>query len=39
VQLLGIGAKIGRRDLLAWGLLLGLFAGFITDAVVTAGGA
>jgi ZIP family zinc transporter len=39
VQLLGVAAKIGRRDMLAWGLLLGLFAGFITDAVVTAGGA
>ncbi len=28
-----------RTDLLAYGLLLGLLAGFITDAIVTAGGA
>jgi ZIP family zinc transporter len=39
VQLLGVAARAGRREVLAWGLLLGLAAGFITDAVVTAGGA
>ncbi len=39
VQLLGIAAKAKRSDLLAYGLLLGLLAGFITDAIVTAGGA
>src|SRR4051812_7915571 len=37
-QLLGVAAKANRRDLLAYGLLVGLLAGFITDAVVTAGG-
>jgi ZIP family zinc transporter len=37
VQLLGI-ANRGRKDLLGWGLLLGLAAGFITDMVVTAAG-
>jgi len=37
-QLLGIAAKSRRTDLLAYGLLLGLVAGFATDAVVTAGG-
>ena len=37
VQLLGI-ANRGRKDLLGWGLLAGLAAGFITDMVVTAAG-
>ncbi|MDX6197763.1 MAG: zinc transporter, family [Actinomycetota bacterium] len=37
VQLLGL-ANRGRKDLLGWGLLLGLAAGFITDMVVTAAG-
>ncbi len=38
IQLLGIAAKSKRRDLLAYGLLLGLVVGFATDAVVTAAG-
>ncbi len=38
VQLLGIAAKAKRSDLLAYGLLLGLLAGFATDAVITAAG-
>jgi ZIP family zinc transporter len=37
--LLGVAAKSKRTDLLAYGLLIGLVAGFLTDAVVTAGGA
>jgi ZIP family zinc transporter len=37
-QLLGVAAKARRSDLLAYGLLAGLLAGFITDAVVTAAG-
>jgi ZIP family zinc transporter len=37
-QLLGVAAKFRRPELLAYGLLLGLLAGFITDAVVTAAG-
>jgi zinc transporter, ZIP family len=39
IQLLAIAAKARRTDLLAQGLLVGLLAGFITDAVVTFGGA
>jgi zinc transporter, ZIP family len=39
IQLLGIATKAKRSDLLAQGLLIGLLAGFITDAVVTFGGA
>ena len=38
VQLIGVAAKARRSDLLAYGLLLGLLAGFATDAVVTAAG-
>jgi ZIP family zinc transporter len=37
-QLLGVAAKVRRADLLGVGLLLGLVAGFLTDAVVTAAG-
>jgi ZIP family zinc transporter len=39
IQLLGVAHKNGRRELLHWGVLLGLAAGFATDMVVTAGGA
>jgi ZIP family zinc transporter len=38
VQLLGVATAARRSDILCWGLLLGLLAGFATDAVVTAGG-
>jgi zinc transporter, ZIP family len=38
-QLIGVAARANRMDLLATGLLVGLLAGFVTDAVVTAGGA
>lgn len=38
-QLLGVAAKAKRADLLAIGLLIGLVAGFATDAIVTAAGA
>jgi ZIP family zinc transporter len=38
-QLIGVAAKTRRPDLLAYGLLLGLLAGFLTDAIVTAAGA
>lgn len=38
-QLLGIAAKARRSTLLGYGLVLGLMAGFLTDAIVTAAGA
>ncbi len=38
-QLLGVAARAKRTDLVAYGLLIGILAGFITDAVVSAGGA
>jgi ZIP family zinc transporter len=37
-QLLFVAAKSARRDLVCYGLLIGLLAGFITDAIVTAAG-
>jgi ZIP family zinc transporter len=37
-QLLYVAARSARRDLVAYGLLIGLLAGFITDAIVTAAG-
>jgi ZIP family zinc transporter len=39
IQLLGVAHKNARRDLIYWGVLLGLAAGFVTDMIVTAGGA
>ena len=39
IQLLGVARKVGRMELLYWGVTLGLAAGFVTDMVVTAGGA
>jgi zinc transporter, ZIP family len=38
-QLVSVAAKTRRPDLLAYGLLMGLIAGFLTDAIVTAAGA
>jgi ZIP family zinc transporter len=39
IQLIGVAAKSKRADVLAYGLLLGLVAGFLTDAIVSAAGA
>jgi ZIP family zinc transporter len=38
VQLLAVANRAARKDLVYVGLLVGLLAGFLTDAVVTAGG-
>ncbi len=38
VQLLGVAQKVGMKEILYWGLLVGLAAGFLTDMIVTAGG-
>jgi ZIP family zinc transporter len=38
IQLIAVAAKARRTDLLAYGVLLGLLAGFVTDAIVTAAG-
>jgi ZIP family zinc transporter len=39
IQLIGVGLKQGRKEILVWGILAGLVAGFVTDMIVTAGGA
>jgi zinc transporter, ZIP family len=38
IQLLRVAYKLGYQELLMWGLLLGLFAGFATDLVLHAAG-
>jgi zinc transporter, ZIP family len=38
-QLIGVAARAKRSDLLAYGLLIGIIAGFLTDAIVSAAGA
>ncbi|MDM7853474.1 ZIP family metal transporter [Cellulomonas alba] len=37
-QLIGVATKARRSDLLAYGILVGLVAGFLTDAILTAAG-
>ena len=37
-QLISVAGRARRSDLLAYGILLGLVAGFLTDAIVTAAG-
>jgi ZIP family zinc transporter len=39
IQLLHVSQKLGHKELLMWGLLIGLFAGFATDLVLKAAGA
>jgi ZIP family zinc transporter len=39
IQLLGVAFKSTRKDLIYLGVLTGLLAGFVTDMIVTAGGA
>ncbi len=38
LQLVGVAARSRRMDLLAYGVLIGILAGFITDGVVIAAG-
>jgi ZIP family zinc transporter len=38
LQLVGVAAKTRRADLLGYGVFIGLVAGFLTDAIVTAAG-
>jgi ZIP family zinc transporter len=39
IELLAVGRRMGAKELTTWGLLAGLVLGFLTDAIVTAGGA
>jgi zinc transporter, ZIP family len=38
MELLGVARKLGYKELMTWGILLGLIAGFATDMVLTAAG-
>jgi ZIP family zinc transporter len=38
VQLIGVAFKLGYKELLMWGLFLGLFLGFATDFVLVGAG-
>lgn len=38
MELLGVARKLGHKELVTWGILLGLIAGFATDMVLTAAG-
>lgn len=39
IQLLNVAAKMRQKEILMWGLLAGLFAGFGTDLILKAAGA
>jgi ZIP family zinc transporter len=39
IELLGVGRKLGYRELATWGVLIGIVLGFATDMVLTAAGA
>ena len=38
IQLLAVARKVGRMEVVYWGIFAGLAAGFVTDMLVTAGG-
>jgi zinc transporter, ZIP family len=39
IELLAVGRRLGRKEITTWGIFLGLAAGFLTEAIVTAAGA
>ena len=39
IELLAVARKLALKEITTWGILLGMFLGFVTDAVVTAAGA
>ena len=38
IELLAVARRVSMKELTTWGLFLGLFLGFATDAIVTAAG-
>jgi ZIP family zinc transporter len=38
IELLGVARKLGHKELMTWGILVGLIAGFATDMVLTVAG-
>jgi ZIP family zinc transporter len=39
IELLGVGRKLGYKEIAVWGIMLGLFLGFATDMILVAAGA
>jgi ZIP family zinc transporter len=39
IELLAVARRMGHKELMTWGLVLGVMLGFATDAIVTAAGA
>jgi ZIP family zinc transporter len=39
IELLAVGRKLALKQITTWGIFLGVAAGFVTDAIVTAAGA
>jgi ZIP family zinc transporter len=39
IQLVGVALRAGHKEMLYWGIFLGLVAGFLTDFIVSAAGA
>lgn len=39
IELLAVGRRLAVKEVTTWGIVIGLLAGFATDAIVTAGGA
>jgi ZIP family zinc transporter len=39
IELLAVARKVAMKELVTWGILAGVVAGFLTDAIVTAAGA
>jgi ZIP family zinc transporter len=39
IQLLGVGQRLGHKELLMWGILGGMLVGFATDFILVAAGA
>ena len=39
IELLGVARKLGHKELMTWGIIVGLVAGFATDLILVAAGA
>jgi ZIP family zinc transporter len=38
IELLAVARRLAAKEWTSWGLLAGLFAGFVTDAILVAAG-
>ena len=39
IELLGVARKLGHKEIMTWGIIVGLVAGFATDLILVAAGA